>query len=54
MATRIETTLIDDVDGGTADETVRFGLDGTSYEIDPSTAKAAELRKNLAVFTVGP
>ena len=29
MAQRIQTLLIDDLDGGEADGTVRFGLDGT-------------------------
>lgn len=50
MATRIETTLIDDLDGGTAAETVRFGLDGTDYEIDLSEEHAAELRQALGRF----
>ena len=51
MATRIETILIDDFDGGAADETLSFGLDGTSYEIDLSHANASALREKLAVFT---
>jgi len=36
------------VDGGTADETVTFALDGVSYEIDLTTEHAAELRDALA------
>ena len=51
MATRIETTLIDDLDGGAADETLSFALDGTSYEIDLSRENATALREKLAVFT---
>ncbi|MDN5803406.1 MAG: Lsr2 family protein, partial [Microlunatus sp.] len=40
--------LEDDYDGGEADETVSFGLDGAEYEIDLSTANATELRNGLA------
>jgi hypothetical protein len=47
MARRIQTLLIDDLDGGQADGTVRFGLDGTHYEIDLSAAHSQELRKAL-------
>jgi hypothetical protein len=47
MAQRIQTLLIDDLDGGEAVGTVRFGLDGTEYEIDLSAAHDDELRKAL-------
>ena len=47
MAQRIQTLLIDDLDGGEAAGTVRFGLDGTEYEIDLSAAHDDELRKAL-------
>ena len=47
MAQRIQTLLIDDLDGGEAAGTVRFGLDGTEYEIDLSAAHDEELRKAL-------
>src|ERR1700733_5286103 len=47
MAQKIQTLFIDDLDGGEAAGTVRFGLDGTEYEIDLSTAHSAELRKAL-------
>lgn len=50
MATRIVTTLIDDLDGSVADETVRFGLDGADYEIDLSQANASVLREKVTVF----
>lgn len=50
MATRIETVLTDDLDGGDADETVRFGLDGHEYEIDLSGPNAARLRSDLAPY----
>jgi len=44
MAQKVQVVLEDDLDGGTADETVLFGLDGTSYEIDLNKKNAAELR----------
>lgn len=50
MARKVEVTLIDDLDGGDADETVSFGLDGTRYEIDLSAANAKKLRNGLAKF----
>ena len=36
MAQRVQIILEDDYDGGSADETVSFGLDGAEYEIDLS------------------
>lgn len=50
MAQKVKIILIDDLDGGEADETVRFGLDGTQYEMDLSSAHADELRKMLAPY----
>lgn len=48
MARRVMVTLVDDTDETqTADETVEFGLDGATYEIDLSTRNAARLRTNL-------
>jgi hypothetical protein len=51
MAQKITVALEDDIDGGPADETVRFGLGGTEYEIDLSTKNAAAFRGKLAPFT---
>lgn len=48
MAQRVQIILEDDYDGGEADETVSFALDGAEYEIDLSTANATELRGALA------
>lgn len=48
MAQRVQIILEDDYDGGTADETVTFGLDGAEYEIDLSSDNAAKLRDQLA------
>ncbi len=50
MAQKIQTLFVDDLDGSDAEGTVRFGLDGTSYEIDLSTAHAEELRSVLAPY----
>ncbi len=50
MAQRIQTLLIDDIDGGEAAGTVRFGLDGTEYEIDLSAAHSDELCEALARY----
>ena len=45
MAQKITVALEDDLDGGPADETVRFGLGGTDYEIDLSTKNATAFRR---------
>ena len=50
MAQKIQVLLVDDLDGGTATETVAFSLDGTAYEIDLSEANANQLRESLAPF----
>ncbi len=48
MAQKVQVVLIDDLDGGPAEETVSFALDGTKYEIDLNTANAAQLREDLS------
>ena len=50
MAQRVEYILEDDLDGGKADETVQFGLDGVEYEIDLSDRNAAKLRDTLTMY----
>jgi hypothetical protein len=50
MAQKIQVLLVDDLDGGTATETVAFGLDGSGYEIDLSAENADKLREVLAPF----
>jgi len=50
MAQKVKIILVDDLDEGSADETVRFGLDGVSYEMDLSSANAARLRDALGPF----
>jgi hypothetical protein len=50
MAQRVNIVLVDDIDGSDATETVTFGLDGTSYEIDLNDKHAAKLREALASY----
>ena len=50
MAQIREVRLVDDIDGEAADETVEFGIDGKSYEIDLSKENAGRLRDALADF----
>lgn len=50
MAQRVNIVLVDDIDGSEATQTVSFGLDGTSYEIDLNDDHAAELREALATY----
>lgn len=50
MAQKTIVELIDDLDGGKADESVTFGLDGVEYVIDLSGANASNLRESLAAF----
>jgi len=50
-ATKITAALEDDLDGGAADETLRFGLGGSEYEIDLNKKNAKAFRKQLAPYT---
>jgi hypothetical protein len=50
MAQRTIVSLLDDLDGGKATQTVKFGIDGVEYEIDLSDKNAAKLRKALDPF----
>jgi nucleoid-associated protein Lsr2 len=50
MAQKVHITLEDDLDGGVATETVAFGLDGRSYEIDLNNKNAKALRDALAKY----
>jgi hypothetical protein len=47
---QVEVQLEDDLTGGPADETVQFGLDGRTFEIDLNKRHAAEFRQRLAPF----
>ncbi|WP_436493360.1 histone-like nucleoid-structuring protein Lsr2 [Actinokineospora sp. HUAS TT18] len=50
MAQKVTVSLVDDLDGSQAEETVEFGLDGASYQIDLSADNAEKLREALADF----
>jgi hypothetical protein len=50
MAQKIQTLFIDDIDGGEAEGTVRFALDGAEYEIDLSAKHGEELRATLETY----
>jgi hypothetical protein len=51
MAQKVIVQLVDDLDGGDANETVRYALDGVSYEIDVSEKNAQRLRATMEEFT---
>jgi hypothetical protein len=48
MAQRVSVELQDDLDGGPADETLRFGIGGSEYEIDLSKKNASRFRRQIA------
>jgi len=50
VAQKVQTLFVDDLDGSAAEGTVRFGLDGTGYEIDLNTDHAQALRDALAPY----
>jgi hypothetical protein len=51
MAQKMTIRLEDDLDGGSAAETVRFRYEGTDYEIDLSAANAQVFRAELGPFS---
>jgi hypothetical protein len=50
MAQRVTVELEDDLDGGPADETLRFGLGGSEYEIDLNKKNAIRFRRQIAPY----
>lgn len=50
MSRKIQVMLHDDLDGGNADETVSFALDGVTYEIDLSKRNATALRAAMSRY----
>jgi nucleoid-associated protein Lsr2 len=50
VAQKIQTLFIDDIDGGAAEGTVRFALDGTEYEIDLNARHSEELRSAIGKY----
>jgi hypothetical protein len=53
VAQKVQVLLVDDLDGGEADETVTFALDGKTYEIDLTTGNADKLRGLLEPYVKG-
>jgi hypothetical protein len=47
---KTQVLLVDDIDGGPAEESVAFGLDGQGYEIDLNRERAADLRDTLTRY----
>lgn len=52
MARTVRVHLIDDLDGSSADETVKFSVDGVDYEIDLNSEHGDALRRAVAPFIV--
>jgi len=50
MVTKTVVTLVDDLDGSAAEETVRFAVGGAEYEIDLSRKNARAFRAGLEPF----
>ena len=50
MAQKVTVQLVDDLDGSVAEETVEFGLDGVSYQIDLSSVNAEKIRDLLGDY----
>lgn len=50
MAQRVHIVLTDDLDGSDASESLTFGLDGNTYEIDLSSENATKLRESLQPY----
>ena len=43
MAQKVTVSLVDDLDGSEAEESVEFGLDGATYQIDLSSKNATKI-----------
>ncbi len=50
MTKQVQVILVDDIDGGAAEETLAFSLEGVSYEIDLNAGNAAKLRDSFAPY----
>lgn len=50
MASIVSVVVTDDIDGSAGAETVTFGFDGVSYEIDLSKKNRAKLEKAFAPY----
>jgi hypothetical protein len=50
VAQRTQVLYVDDIDGSEAEGTVRFGFDGTDYEIDLNKEHADQLAQAIGPF----
>jgi hypothetical protein len=50
MASIVSVVVIDDIDGSPDAETVTFGLDGVTYEIDLAQQNREELHRTMAPY----
>lgn len=50
VAKQVITSLIDDIDGSPADETLGFALDGIQYEIDLNNKNGKKVRDFLSTY----
>lgn len=50
MAQKVQVLLVDDLDGSEATETVTFGLDGQTFEIDLNEKNIKAFRKSLTPY----
>jgi hypothetical protein len=50
MARTVAVVMTDDLDGSSAAETVMFGFEGVTYEIDLSERNRARLQRDLAPY----
>lgn len=50
MAQRVQVQLVDDLNGEEAQEAVRFGFEGSEYEIDLTTENAEKLRSLMSEY----
>jgi hypothetical protein len=50
MVKQTTVVLVDDIDGGAADETVTFALDGVAYELDLTSENAETMRQVLQSY----
>ena len=50
MAQKVQVLLTDDLDGSEAQETIAFGFEGSSYEIDLNKKNAEALRKAMEKY----
>jgi hypothetical protein len=50
VAQKVQTLFIHDIDGSAAEVSVRFGLDGTEYEIDLNAGHGQHLQDALAAY----